>query len=399
MNELGQSSDTLEFLLADYRFDDNSKDYIVTDWRYIDLSSLGWVKSVKFYISSTDNGSFGMNTPGYFCLDNFSVEATKPSITVTQYEGIHKDSSLIKGWASQITLNRGYLNISDTSVTDTSNGVVSNKAFFGTDTSAIGYPGSPSNIVSLGDKGDAIIEFEYALENGSGPDFAVFENGFEFNGQLFAELAFVEVSSDGINYVRFPALSYTSTAKQLGAFDGIDASGVYNLAGKHKANIGTPFDLELLKDSAGLDVDNITHVKLIDVVGNIDPSFGSFDSRGNAINDPWPTPFSSSGFDLAGVAVINWKGPNTSVESIDEDQMVVYPNPVSGNGSLTVSGLAFSSNDVVVSIISLSGVEVMQHQQSFVDELVINLSGLSSGRYILKVQSGAELLTQIITVQ
>ena len=65
------SMDSINFYLADYRFDDNSQDYIVDEWTYIDLTSLGNVDSLQFTLSSTDVGQFGMNTPAYFLMDNF----------------------------------------------------------------------------------------------------------------------------------------------------------------------------------------------------------------------------------------------------------------------------------------------------------------------------------------
>lgn len=67
------ASDSVNFYLADFRFTDNSQDYIVKDWQYVDLTSLGDVDSLVFSMSSTDNGAFGMNTPAYFCMDDFTT--------------------------------------------------------------------------------------------------------------------------------------------------------------------------------------------------------------------------------------------------------------------------------------------------------------------------------------
>ncbi|MFT5166944.1 MAG: hypothetical protein ACI8P3_002176 [Saprospiraceae bacterium] len=64
------STDSVDFYLADYRFSDNTQDYLIDDWNYIDLSSLGTADSLQFTLSSSDTGQFGMNTPGYFCVDN-----------------------------------------------------------------------------------------------------------------------------------------------------------------------------------------------------------------------------------------------------------------------------------------------------------------------------------------
>lgn len=75
------SADSVNFYLADYRFEDNSQDYIVEDWSFVDLSSLGEVDSLQFTMSSTDNGAFGMNTPAYFCVDNLTIDYTISSTT------------------------------------------------------------------------------------------------------------------------------------------------------------------------------------------------------------------------------------------------------------------------------------------------------------------------------
>lgn len=66
---------TLDMYLADYRFTDNSLDYILDSWTFLDLSPLGAVSSLEFTLSSSDTGSFGMNTPAYFAMDDLSVAA------------------------------------------------------------------------------------------------------------------------------------------------------------------------------------------------------------------------------------------------------------------------------------------------------------------------------------
>jgi len=67
---------SVDFYLADYRFTNNEEDYIVNDWRWVDLTSLGsQVTSLNFTMSSTDNGMFGMNTPSYFAADGLQVAA------------------------------------------------------------------------------------------------------------------------------------------------------------------------------------------------------------------------------------------------------------------------------------------------------------------------------------
>ena len=73
-NAAGDSVKSVDFFLADYRFDDNSKDYIINKWTTVDLSSLGKINKMTFRFTSTDNGIWGMNTPAYVCLDNIKYE-------------------------------------------------------------------------------------------------------------------------------------------------------------------------------------------------------------------------------------------------------------------------------------------------------------------------------------
>ncbi len=64
---------TIDFYLADYRSENPDEHYILDTWAQVDLSSLGTVSKILFELTSTDNGAFGMNTPGYFALDNLTV--------------------------------------------------------------------------------------------------------------------------------------------------------------------------------------------------------------------------------------------------------------------------------------------------------------------------------------
>lgn len=67
----GNLTDSTDFYLADFRFADSTKAYIVKDWTWFNLDVLGNVDSLVFGMSSTDNGTYGMNTPAYFCMDDF----------------------------------------------------------------------------------------------------------------------------------------------------------------------------------------------------------------------------------------------------------------------------------------------------------------------------------------
>lgn len=65
-------TDTVVFYLADYRFANNTEDYLVNNWETVDLTALGSIRYLEFALESSDVGQFGMNTPAYFALDNLT---------------------------------------------------------------------------------------------------------------------------------------------------------------------------------------------------------------------------------------------------------------------------------------------------------------------------------------
>ena len=196
-----------------------------------------------------------------------------------------------------------------------------------------------------GDKG--------VIHNGEGYDFVVFENGFisevttpagSIGGQMLAELGYLEVSSNGRDFARFPAVSLTPA--RVGAYGTIEISNVHNLAGKHpNANgicMGTPFDLDELADhpsvTAGLvDLNNIRYVRIVDVPGSGDffdkgsvyidpttwPAWHNY-AENHAVYDQWPT-WGSGGFDLEAIGILN------------EQQ---YPADINLDGLVDMSDLA-----------------------------------------------------------
>ncbi|MEJ5303046.1 MAG: T9SS type A sorting domain-containing protein [Bacteroidales bacterium] len=288
---------------------------------------------------------------------------------------IRNDSSIIVAWASHCEVFRGPVDIANPG---------GGSASFGNPDDATGFAeGNPSQVISLGDGGSAIMTFDGKIFNGPGPDFAVFENSFSDD---FLELAFVEVSSNGIDFFRFPSVSLTDTTIQVSSFGKLDPTKIHNLAGKYRAGYGTPFDLEDLQGIAGLDVNAITHVKIIDVIGCIQPEFAMRDSEGRIINDPWPTPFSSSGFDLDGVGVIHLS--SIGVMDVSAYNPILY-NPISHCISLSQS----PSKPWKAEIYSING----QKLGCFSSEnQYICLPALKRGLYLIKVSY--EMSTQTLKI-
>ncbi|MDR2009238.1 MAG: DUF4465 domain-containing protein [Bacteroidales bacterium] len=65
---------TKEFILADYRFEIEDG-FRLSDWTYIDLTWADEKDSLIFVMASNDSGDYGINTPTYFCIDNFGTNA------------------------------------------------------------------------------------------------------------------------------------------------------------------------------------------------------------------------------------------------------------------------------------------------------------------------------------
>ena len=306
-----------------------------------------------------------------FCLFICAASAQyAPQAGLAGSTAISATSGLFEAWATHCTVQRGFMNIANPGL---------GYASAGDSSLAIGP--ADSKTVSLGDSGVADLTFINPVINGPGPDFAVFENGFRNSGDsmlAFLELGFVEVSSDGINYFRFPANSLTQTQVQIGNGNYLNAANLNNLAGKYIGNYGTPFDLEELAGTPGLDVNNITHIRIADVVGDIG-SHASRDSAGRAINDPYPTPFASSGFDLDAVGVLN--EAHAGISKLN-DQISLQLFPVPAGDFITLSLKGSEPGSFNISLVSMAGSVVMQTMIQ-TPSATLPLNGLPAGLYFL----------------
>ena len=292
---------------------------------------------------------------------------------------VFKESPLFVGWATGIEVERGLLNKSNPNVAIAGN----NKASAGLPENAIGFPNGDT--VSLGDEGSATLTFAAPILNGDGFDLAVFENG----GASYLELAFVEASSDSVHFFRFPAHSQTQFDTQIGSFGTPSATYLNNIAGKYSAQYGTPFDLSELPNDVLLNKNRITHVRVIDVVGSIDPLYATFDSFGNPVNESFPTPFASCGFDLQAVGVIHQEA--LGLNENFGNRISVYPNPAKDYVIVN------SNTAVVVQIFDASGRKILE-QQSFKGER-IDTSGLLSGIYVIQISNGKNSQSQKLIIR
>ena len=262
--------------LADFRA---GRSFIQTNWSTLDLSWMPpTVVSLVGTLETTDMSGSWANTPMYFALADFTYAYSDGA------DGIAATNPAILCWANGWT---NYL----------PGPVLSNQ--FLNATNALGPADAGDSglgslaVTGLGDDGEITLTFPAPIADGPGPDFAVFENAF---ADYYLELAYVEVSSDGANFVRFP--NHSLAAEPTEYFT--DSADYGGLAGKHVQGVGTPFDLRLLAGTPGLDVRRVTHVRIVDVKGD----GSNLDSYGNPIYDPTP-PWGPGDFDLDAVAVLN----------------------------------------------------------------------------------------------
>ena len=273
---------TTNHYLADFR---DGRTFIQTNWSTLDLSWMPpGVASLVGTLTTSDVGEYGPNTPTYFALADFTYAYSDGS------DGIASTNDGIRCWAG------GWTNYVPGANVEAKWQVPSNAT--GAAAGDLGGLGATNGIVSLGDGGSIVLTFPAPIADGPGPDFAVFENAFSPD---FLEVAFVEVSSDGANFCRFPNHCLeTNRIDTYSATNATDPAAYGGFAGKTTQGVGAPFDLRSLAGAPGLDVRRVTHVRIVDVPGD-----GSVtDSYGNAVFDPFPT-FGSGGFDLDAVGVLN----------------------------------------------------------------------------------------------
>ena len=148
-------------------------------------------------------------------------------------------------------------------------------------------------------------------------DFVVFENPFYINnqpGKVYAELMYVEVSTDGVNFARFPSISNTPCSGSIYPDDVTNLAGIWpvytnvdtNDIDPFNPNVagGDAFDLQDLNSnplvqSELVDLQNINYIRLIDILGN----GSNLDSRGNPIYDPTDM---DNGADIDAISIINY---------------------------------------------------------------------------------------------
>jgi hypothetical protein len=190
-----------------------------------------------------------------------------------------------------------------------------------------------SGPVNLGNTGSITLVFDPPASDGPGADLAFFENGFTTSGGLTAEYGFLEVSSNGFDFVRFDAATLRDPASvpdPTGVMTGWNTTLDWGIMGRYPSGAGDLFDLAWLAGKRAVvegrvDLSRISHVRLVDIIGIdearlagpddsqfpradhralISSLLGTYDSSdcfGNVIFDQYPT-VGTGGLDLDAVA-------------------------------------------------------------------------------------------------
>jgi hypothetical protein len=280
---------------------------------------------------------------------------------------IKADSNCFVAWGTSAIADLGLRNISQPD---------SGKVSVGSESAVLGNA-LKNGVLSLGDGGSVSVYFASGIVNQEGFDFAVFENAFN---DSFLELAHVEISGDGQNYFRFPSISNTPILKQTESFGATFPENIHNLAGKYRMPYGTPFDISDIDSTQPNFPDVFYYVRVIDVVGSINSLWGSQDSKGNVINDPWPTPFASSGFDLDAIGIIH-PAHTGNIEKNQLKDLKIFPRENKITIQKTPHLPAFQIYDA-------TGRLRYQHEPQ-IDLSRVELDPLPTGIYYLRVHEGS----------
>jgi len=164
------------------------------------------------------------------------------------------------------------------------------------------------DVLSLGDGGEIILEFkDNIVANGPGPDLIIFENAFFAGGNTentFAEVAFVEVSLNGVDYYRFPN-DYNPDGEPVNnPANWLGFAGVLP-ALSHPDNGIDPTD-PLVSGGDLFDLDDVglDKIRFIKIIDTNEGDEAARDSDGDLIYDPGMPGGDSAGFDLDAVAAV-----------------------------------------------------------------------------------------------
>jgi hypothetical protein len=365
--------DTVYFYLADFRSTDNSKDYILNKWTWVDLSELKEARKLRFSLSSSDNSYGYMNTPDYFCMDNFNGEKPydyKP-VTFANFENVNLGT---QGFYNGSDGKGGFTSGNFRFFTDYtaewdswSGFAVSNK----TDVTTYGYGNQYSAITGKGVNGSANYSVAYP--------------------NPVSTIAFKDTIVSGL-YVTNSTYAYLSMkngdayAKKFGGESGNDPDWLlltirgFDSAGKSTGEVNINLADFAYSNNANdyiLNTWKWVNLKILGRISKLEFSLRSTDNSNWGMNTPGYFCIDNLNQEIV-----------TSTSEFQQIKATVFPNPFVDR--IVISGI---NGTVRVSISDISGRKVAEYLNVSNNQPITDLDKLTSGVYLLKIEEGKNQFT------
>lgn len=373
VNAEGEPVDAVYFYLADFRSTDNSKDYIVNNWTWVDLSDLKEAKKLRFSLSSSDNSYGYMNTPGYFCLDNFNGEKPYDYKPVT--------------FASFENMNLGTQDFYNGS--DGKGGFTSGNFRFFTDYTAEWDSWSGFAVSAKTDVTTPGYANQYSAITGKGVDGSA---GYAVAyPNPVSTIAFKDTIVSGL-YVTNSTYAYLSMkygdayAKKFGGESGNDPDWLlltiqgFDAAGKSTGEVNVNLaDFSYSNNVYDYILNSWKWVNLTRLgrISKLEFSLRSSDNGLWGMNTPGYFCIDNLNREIV-----------TSATDLQQIQATVFPNPFVDR--IVISGINGSAR---VSLSDISGRKVAEYLNMENNQSIDGLNNLTSGIYFLKIEEGKNQFT------
>ncbi|MEM1122289.1 MAG: DUF4465 domain-containing protein [Bacteroidota bacterium] len=368
-------TNAVEFYLADFRFDEDSLDYIVNDWQWVDLTNLGNVDSLQFTLSSSDVGDNGVNTPLFFALDDLRMSNFEIDIPMDATISTFEENNISTGT---------FLNGSEGV-----NGYQSGSAFYPTafNPNFGGFWSGGWAISAVRDSVTSGFENLYGAKTGAG--FTSFTYAV---GQQGAQIKLSETAAGKIVegfYITNTTYTHNSMrdgdmfAKKFGGTSGDDPDFFKLTVQKYSNGALATQEVEFyLADFRSADNSEdyiVNDWQWVDLtsLGNVDSlqfTLSSSDVGDNGINTPLF-------FAIDNLTVSEEISTNTNEELLTTASIKVYPNPVINELNIDLDALTLGAE---LRIFDLFGRQLIQ-QATAQNQYNINVESLQAGTYILQV--------------
>jgi hypothetical protein len=374
LDAAGKPVDTVYFYLADFRSADNSKDYILNKWTWVDLSELKAAKKLRFSLSSSDNGLWGMNTPGYFCIENFNGE--KPynyqPVTYAGFENITLGSQGYyngsDGKGDFTSGNFRFFNDYTASWDSWSGFAVSNK----NDVITPGYANQYSAITGKGVYGSAnyLVAYPNPVSTIAFKDTVI--SGLYVTNSTYAYLSMK--NGDAFSK-KFGGETGNDPDWFLLTIEGFDSNN--QSTGKVEFNLAD-FAYSINTNDYILNTWKWVDLKKLGRISKLEFSLRSTDNGAWGMNTPGYFCIDNLNRQLI-----------TSAPELQQLQANVYPNPFTDR--IVISGITQSAK---ATITDLSGRTIAEYLNVSNNQMLTGLEVLPSGVYVLKVEEGNKQLSQ-----